>query len=143
MIFPTLEQMLGKQGAQDWKEMIAKLPTDRLYHGTSLRCAETIQSEGFRARFGRLAEDHEIETFWGPASVAASFAIKRSFRDDSPPVILSATLLDVIASGEPQALRTYCDDAPVEYASWQECLEDSGSLWILGGRYVSGMRLHQ
>lgn len=142
MLPPTLEPIIGEDGLRAWDTLVASLPSGQLYHGTSLLRAQAIMQEGFRTSFGRIVEDNRIDTYWGHSQVAANFAYRNAALENCPPAILSASLTDVLASGEPMALRTSCDDCDIEYPSWLECYEDTGSFWIRGGRHVAGLILH-
>lgn len=138
----TLDHVIGTEAVAAWERLAASLPTGRLYHGTSLARARRIMSEGFRTSFGRIVEDDQVDTYWGPACVAANFAYRNAALDGCPPAIIQAELDHVLASGTPMALRTSCDNCDVEYPSWRECHEETGSLWVRGGRHVAGLVMH-
>lgn len=137
-----LESVIGVEGVASWNALVASLPEGPLYHGTSLATAERIMTEGFRTSFGRVVEDPDIDTYWGRAPVAANFAIRNAVLDRCPPAIIQASLDDVLASGNPRALRTTCDDCETEYPTWRECHAETGSFWVKGGRHVRGLVLH-
>jgi len=139
----TLEAIIGRENLKTWHALVESLPAARLFHGTSQKRAEIIEAEEFRASFGQVVEDHKIATYWGHAGVAESFAIKKAYLDNSFPVIISARLEDIIASGDPRALRTSCDDCDIEYPDWLSCYDDTGMLWIQGGRHVSNIEIHR
>lgn len=138
----TLDRVLGAEGIARWDALVASLPDGPLYHGTSLATAERIAVEGFRTSFGAIVDDADVDTYWGRARVAANFAHRNAALDSCPPAIIEASLEDVLASGEPRALRTTCDDCDIEYPSWRECHADTGSFWVKGGRHVRRLRIH-
>lgn len=154
---------MDRQQTESWKSLVSRLEAMQnsaagsvLFHGTSSLRASMIIRDGFDPETSRvylpdqdgaLLRDSPC-VFWTPR---LEIALDRALRHDALvqglPVVLSASVSDVVASGT--AVPDYCmweidyhEDPAFLPTDWRESLDMLGSMAVLDCRRVDGLELH-
>lgn len=158
----TGDMLMDGARSRAWSAMLDRLrATARsgesvLFHGTSSFRAARILEGGFdpSTSWVPLPTEHGVVggahpcVFWTPlVDMAVSRALRPSPVSEGFPVILSAPVTAVVASGRP--VPDYCaweidhdEDPGMLPVDWQDSLDKLGAIAVLGCRQVRGLELH-
>jgi hypothetical protein len=163
MFFPIFTDRVTRKQHLAWNLVVRRLQEHDdngtgkgwLFHGTDHVRATHILDKGFNFEFEK---GESMPVFWGTANIAAGFAEKKA-EADSPPVLIAARTVDVLASGQAMvdetALDTGCEsrgpaflDPSIRHnleistpKDWQESYLATGCLMVRNGTRVQNLKL--